>query len=650
MHTYKKFLIIFIFTFGILLARNASATAPDAFISAGSSGTGTNVQITIPSGSRTTISWGTNNGTNCAADDTDHSSPEAISLYNAFSAVVGNLWAGSYLTPYLTSTAYYSVHCYNYYNEKSAIVTATILIGTNGSCSSTPYGCSAGTSANNAESTTSWTWTCVGLGAGTNASCSQTKPTGTLTAANCTIPDGSNSCNSTVNWTQTPNIASFATIYAESPNWTGLTSLSVPPPSSPDGSSGSFSASIPYNYEKFYLYALNGSTILSTTTVTANCASASSWSTSSNTCVPKPVLALSAYPATVYLPVGALAQSASTITTTAGSSVTGINYAQPMTDSDNGKCLLTTKLLDRSDGNKDLSIDTTKATNSDCKPGYVNVTATGNNGAVSSSTTVTVNIMSGTLTPNNSYCTISEGKSSCNVGLTWKVTNPTVPGPISAVTSSIKDDGTANNNTPVYYNDDADSRSVVVPYSNTLKPDVHGRDFYLYNNGYPLAQTSVTASCVSGLNWDGSKCALSVPVLPIPASPSIDATTGACGGKINLVWEAVSGAASYNVYRDNLSTKLAAAGNSAHDSSNPYVDTGLALGSNHTYGISASNTSGTSAVSWTNNGIMASGACTQLSGTLSADSPSSPLNSLLCIIPTGQSSCSVNLSWDTEFP
>jgi hypothetical protein len=45
----------------------------------------------------------------------------------------------------------------------------------NGSCATTHFNCSAGTSANNAGSTSAWTWSCNGSGGGTNASCSQLK-------------------------------------------------------------------------------------------------------------------------------------------------------------------------------------------------------------------------------------------------------------------------------------------------------------------------------------------------------------------------------------------------------------------------------------------------------------------------------------------
>ncbi len=50
----------------------------------------------------------------------------------------------------------------------------------NGACSATHYACTAGTSANNVSGTTSYTWNCNGIDGGTNAVCSETKPTGTV--------------------------------------------------------------------------------------------------------------------------------------------------------------------------------------------------------------------------------------------------------------------------------------------------------------------------------------------------------------------------------------------------------------------------------------------------------------------------------------
>ncbi|MEK7499972.1 MAG: hypothetical protein AAB649_05200, partial [Patescibacteria group bacterium] len=47
----------------------------------------------------------------------------------------------------------------------------------NGSCSATHYSCVVGTSINNSESPSGWTWSCSGSNGGTSASCSESKDT-----------------------------------------------------------------------------------------------------------------------------------------------------------------------------------------------------------------------------------------------------------------------------------------------------------------------------------------------------------------------------------------------------------------------------------------------------------------------------------------
>lgn len=61
----------------------------------------------------------------------------------------------------------------------------------NGICSPTHYSCSFGTSGSNSSNTSTWTWSCNGYNGGSNASCSETKPTCSNGATNpptCTIP------------------------------------------------------------------------------------------------------------------------------------------------------------------------------------------------------------------------------------------------------------------------------------------------------------------------------------------------------------------------------------------------------------------------------------------------------------------------------
>jgi hypothetical protein len=95
--------------------------------------------------------------------------------------------------------------------------------------------------------------------------------------------------------------------------------------------------------------------------------------------------------------------------------------------------------------------------------------------------------MSGTLTLASPSCTIQAGASTCTVGVTWTTTNPVAT---SAVTSTYQGNpvGSGNNG----------SVQGTVPHAGTT--------FYLYNDAVLLAQSSATASCISGTTWNGSTC------------------------------------------------------------------------------------------------------------------------------------------------
>ena len=73
----------------------------------------------------------------------------------------------------------------------SAFQYFTVARPVNGACSNpqTHYNCSVGSSVNNVSGSTTWTWTCAGLYGGSNASCSENKPTptGSITASNCSV-------------------------------------------------------------------------------------------------------------------------------------------------------------------------------------------------------------------------------------------------------------------------------------------------------------------------------------------------------------------------------------------------------------------------------------------------------------------------------
>src|SRR3989338_7997070 len=119
------------------------------------------------------------------------------------------------------------------------------------------------------------------------------------------------------------------------------------------------------------------------------------------------------------------------------------------------------------------------------------LTCSGVGGSTSNSAAVSVGVqpvMSGTLTSSASSCLIASGTNSCNVNFTWMTTNPQA---ISTVTKPVNINvATGNAGTNV---------SFAVKYNSET--------FYLYNNSTFLAQSTVTASCVSGTVWNGSICA-----------------------------------------------------------------------------------------------------------------------------------------------
>ncbi|OHB14620.1 MAG: hypothetical protein A2431_04180 [Candidatus Zambryskibacteria bacterium RIFOXYC1_FULL_39_10] len=111
--------------------------------------------------------------------------------------------------------------------------------------------------------------------------------------------------------------------------------------------------------------------------------------------------------------------------------------------------------------------------------------------------TFTASTMSGTLTPPTTSCTIASGASSCNVTMSWTTTNPVGT---SAITSNYPSSGTT-----VASGDTGTNVPLAVPYLSSP------RTFYLYNNSVLLAQSTATASCISGTVWDSGsgKCVLS---------------------------------------------------------------------------------------------------------------------------------------------
>ena len=137
---------------------------------------------------RSTLTWSSTNATSCTAGGPWSNS--------------GTL-SGSGLTNPLTTATTFTFQCTGP-GGTSPLASVTVNVNAapvNGACAATHYACTAGTSANNVDGATAYTWTCQGSGGGTNASCSEAKlPTATLSASPTTITTGG---SSTLTWSST---------------------------------------------------------------------------------------------------------------------------------------------------------------------------------------------------------------------------------------------------------------------------------------------------------------------------------------------------------------------------------------------------------------------------------------------------------------
>ena len=100
-----------------------------------------------------------------------------------------------------------------------------------------------------------------------------------------------------------------------------------------------------------------------------------------------------------------------------------------------------------------------------------------------------VPVMSGTLTPPSTTCTVSAGGSSCNVNLSWTVINH------ESFFSAITANGMIDKDYSGVY---SGTDSFVVPAG--------GRTFYLYNNAKSLAQKTVGTICATDTDLVSGVC------------------------------------------------------------------------------------------------------------------------------------------------
>jgi subtilisin family serine protease len=150
--------------------------------------------------------------------------------------------------------------------------------------------------------------------------------------------------------------------------------------------------------------------------------------------------------------------------------------------------------------------------------------------------------------------------------------------------------------------------------------------------GYVASDWARTTICVPAVEGD---CATTPsPSIPPPASPTgFIASPSACGNNwLNLSWNASVDVTSYQVYRNGSQIY--------NGSATAFSDTGLTLGSTYSYTLTATNSSGTSALVSTSGTV--SNACTL------PPVPPSPLLEISSYSVTLKSTTSVNISWTTN--
>jgi hypothetical protein len=133
--------------------------------------------------------------------------------------------------------------------------------------------------------------------------------------------------------------------------------------------------------------------------------------------------------------------------------------------------------------------------------------------------------MTGDITPDAPSCEIGLDKNSCDVNLSWIITNPI--GITTAITSQGMED----------YDSGAVSGSTNVPFT-----VIHGlvgpgsKIFYLYNNAALLDQVTATAECDENTVWNGTVCARSAGTITA-SNCEIEEDENSCD--VNLTWETV---------------------------------------------------------------------------------------------------------------
>lgn len=172
----------------------------------------------------------------------------------------------------------------------------------------------------------------------------------------------------------------------------------------------------------------------------------------------------------------------------------------------------------------------------------------------------------------------------------------------------------------------AHTTGVTIPYAGQtfeLRPAFVGATVFATVQG--------TATCGAGTSWNGTVCNPVPPVPPaVPAGLSTQ-TGASCGTRtVNVTWNPVANATSYDILRDGTVLLSGVV--------SPFADTVSVDGTTHIYQVRA----------WAG-GLVSAWSAPAVPGTASALCPiaTGALTINTCTIPDGQSSCQINLSWMT---
>ncbi len=346
---------------------------------------------------------------------------------------------------------------------------------------------------------------------------------GVLEAENsvCDIAIGSSSCTINFTWQVNSPVGPTSSVTSDITDAGAYAPNTVVATGHSGGPTPFVIPYIPSQSRKFYLY--NNSISLADVTVTSRCIAGSVWNGS--VCGTVPTLSSPSH------------SNVTTVSATIGANLTSVGVPAA---TERGTCLGTTPNPATNcvaeggtstgvftQSRAGLSPDTTYYYR-----GYAtNATGTGYS-ADGSFTTSTVPVMSATMNPLPSSCTIPLGASNCNVDMSWSITNP--EGTPTAITASGMTDINVTS-TPVSPQSGVQNVTVVYP----------SRTFYLYNNSKSLVPTSpsgsgvtVTTQCAEGSAWNGSLCASNAvggSLTPASSSCIIPANASTC--PMDFLWE-----------------------------------------------------------------------------------------------------------------